>query len=228
MTTALVVLALGGVFAGHFWLADPIHSLAFWHPAETWFEKLATLPGMYGAAVAAAIAPPLTGHALEHHEHIAHVAHLWALPVSLFVAFGGVALAWFVYGRGWERSQRIAGTITATLGEVYVAIVNKYWIDEVVNATVIRGSMLLARGLTVFDKRVVDGLVNAVGRTGKVAGFFSAWFDKTFVDGLVNAVALVTQGFGSIARLVQTGRIQQYATFAVFGSLLAAAWLILS
>jgi NADH-quinone oxidoreductase subunit L len=225
MTVALICLAIGGVWGGHVWLADPIQSLAFWHAPHTWYEKLVSLTSAYGGALTE---PVLEGHALEHATHIEHLAHSWALPVSLFVAFGGVALAWAIYGRGWERSQRITGRVTGTLGEAYHAVANKYYVDEVINATVIRGSMLLARGLSLFDKHVIDGIVNAVGRSGKAAGFISAWFDKTFVDGLVNSVALVTQGFGSAVRLVQTGRIQQYATFAVFGGLLAAAWLILS
>jgi NADH-quinone oxidoreductase subunit L len=122
----------------------------------------------------------------------------------------------------------LPGKIAASLGEVYRAVANKYYIDELVNATVIRGSMVLAEISSAFDKYVVDGLVNLVGRVGKSLGTGSAWFDRTFVDGAVNGVALATQAFGSLARLVQTGRVQQYATFAVFGFLLAAAWLILS
>jgi hypothetical protein len=75
---------------------------------------------------------------------------------------------------------------------------------------------------------VVDGAVNLVGRIGNALGTGSAWFDRTFVDGAVNGVALTTQAFGTLARLLQTGRVQQYATFAVCGGLIAAAWLILS
>ena len=46
----------------------------------------------------------------------------------------------------------------------------------------------------------------------------SAWFDRVFVDGAVNGVgAALTQAFGSLVRLLQTGRIQQYAAFAVAG-----------
>ena len=61
-------------------------------------------------------------------------------------------------------------------------------------------------------------------RTGEVSG----WADLRIVDGAVNGVAAVTQVFGAIARLFQTGRVQQYVTFAVAGGLLAAAWLILN
>ena len=160
MTAALICLAIGGVWGGHFWLADPIHSLAFWHAPHTWYETLVSIKSAYGGALAV---PVLEGHALEHAEHVEHLAHMFALPISLFVAFGGVALAWAIYGRGWERSQGITARITGTLGEVYHAIANKYYIDEMINATVIKGSMVLAKVLSLFDKHVVDGIVNAVG-----------------------------------------------------------------
>ena len=101
-------------------------------------------------------------------------------------------------------------------------------VDEFVDATVIRLTLWLSTIQTWFDKHVVDGLVNAVGNTNKLGGFLSAWFDRTFIDGLVNLVGLVSQFFGAVFRLLQTGRIQQYAAFAVAGGLLAAAWLILA
>jgi len=70
--------------------------------------------------------------------------------------------------------------------------------------------------------------VNGIGILNRSLGFFIAWFDLNVVDGAVNAIASVTQTFGSIARLFQTGRIQQYVSFAIAGGLIAAAWLILS
>jgi NADH-quinone oxidoreductase subunit L len=79
-----------------------------------------------------------------------------------------------------------------------------------------------------IDEKIIDGLVLLVGRVNKATGFLSAWFDRMFVDGAVNAVAHVSQASGAAFRLLQTGRIQQYATFAVGGGLLTAAWLILS
>jgi NADH-quinone oxidoreductase subunit L len=92
---------------------------------------------------------------------------------------------------------------------------------------VIGGSVSLGLALNWVDKNIVDGLVNLVGRTGRSIGVVSSHFDRVVVDGAVNGVGLVTQTFGSVVRLVQSGRIQQYATFAVFGGLMLAAWLIL-
>ena len=78
-----------------------------------------------------------------------------------------------------------------------------------------------------FDETVVDGLVLIVGRTNRAGGGVFAWFDKKVVDGAVNGVGALTQTFGFIARLFQTGRVQQYASFAVAGGLAVAAWLLL-
>ena len=44
---------------------------------------------------------------------------------------------------------------------------------------------------------------------------------------LVNLVGYMTQAFGSVVRLFQTGRIQQYVSFAVVGGILVAAFQIL-
>ena len=79
-----------------------------------------------------------------------------------------------------------------------------------------------------FDGKIIDGIVNLVGAANRAFAALCALFDKVVVDGLVNLVAMVSQAFGAASRLLQTGRVQQYAAFAVGGSLLAAAWLILS
>ena len=104
----------------------------------------------------------------------------------------------------------------------------RYFVDEGVQLLVLDPCMKLAKGLKWIDEKLVDGLVLLIGRINKALGFVSAWIDKTFVDGLVNSVGLLSQGFGAAFRLLQTGRIQQYAAFAVAGGLLTAAWLILS
>ena len=120
------------------------------------------------------------------------------------------------------------GKITRALGEVYHAVANKYWIDEIVDATVVRLTLALALAQKWFDEKVVDGIVNGLGALTRALGFGSAWVDLHGVDGAVNGVGALTQAFGSVARLFQTGRVQQYVSFAVAGGILLAAWLILS
>ncbi len=223
ITVALCILAFFGLLGGHFWLADPAHLAHFWH-SEPWFTRLVSLETLYGREVGGWVAENVSGGITGHDHGIEHAAHRNAVIVSLLVASLGILGAWWLYVRRRELPARI----TARLGIVYETVRRRYYVDEAIDATFVRGTMRLAALLTRIDARLVDGLVNLVGRLNRAGGFFSAWFDRTFVDGAVNAVALVSQSMGSVVRLLQTGRIQQYAAFAVAGGLLTAAWLILS
>ncbi len=216
ITIALAILAFLGLFGGHFWVIAP-HTAWSGTP---WFERLVTVESLYGEEVAGGIEPAHT----EHFAHLEHRAHVLAVRVSILVATLGIAAAWFLYVKRKDLPARIVGA----LGLVYTAVRRKYFVDELADATVIRGTLILTRALKWFDQNVIDGLVRLAGSTNRWLGSFAAWFDRTFIDGAVNGVALASQVFGAAFRLVQTGRIQQYAAFAVGGALLTAAWLILS
>jgi NADH-quinone oxidoreductase subunit L len=136
----------------------------------------------------------------------------------------GIFLAWWIY----QKKKIDPAKITGRLGEVYVTVKNKYYIDEFANATVIKGTMALARFQKWIDENLVDGSVRLVGHVSMALATICSWIDKHIVDGLVNWLALTTQSFGSVIRLFQTGRIQQYASLAVGGVILAAAFMILS
>jgi len=193
---------------------------------------------MYGADVGrwlSAGTPVLEGTVLTHvgglpeaivsHEsHLGHEAHRLALIVSSIVAFGGLIAAWFLY----VRRRDLPAKFCAKFPTLYAAVRGKYFIDEAVDYAVLKPTVRLAGFLRKVDENVVDGAVLLIGRVHKALGSLAAWVDSTFVDGLVNAVGLVSQNLGAALRLFQTGRIQQYAAFAVGGGILAAAWLILS
>jgi NADH-quinone oxidoreductase subunit L len=217
MATALVILAFLGIFAGDFWLLDR-HFWNIYHP-HTWFESLASIKTMYpSVADWLAVRFPVD-------EHVEHLAHDRAFYSSVFlIAPLGIFSAWLLY----VKRRDLPGKFTAALGLVYETVAHRYYIDEVANALVIKPTMACAGLLKLIDEKVVDGLVLLVGAVNRLFGTFMAAFDRVVVDGLVNLVGLVSQTFGAVSRLLQTGRIQQYAAFAVAGGLLAAAWLILS
>ncbi len=223
MLVALCVLAFLGVFGGHFWLADPGHLLTF-YKSEPWFTQVATPTSMYGAEVGAFAAEKISVGILDHTSDLGHAAHLRAVVLSLFVATVGIAGAWFLY----VRRRDLPAVITERLGLAYTVVRRRYFVDEMVDVTFIQPTRKLCTVFRTIDERLIDGFVLLNGSLHRSLGFFWAWFDKTFVDGLVNWVGLVSQVFGAAVRLLQTGRIQQYAAFAVAGGLLAAAWLILA
>jgi NADH-quinone oxidoreductase subunit L len=229
---SLLALASLGLFGGKMWAMDG--DVLGEH---TWFESLVwnvdhetgeteqyLYPGLdltqmnIASAARARVLDP------EHTAHIGHEAHTRALIVSLGVLLLGVIGAVLFYLLRKIDPARV----TARLGRVYTTVANKYYIDEMVDGSVIRGTMALSRTQTWIDENIVDGLVLLIGRIHKALGFVCAWIDKNIVDGLVNLVAGVTQVSGSVIRMLQTGRIQQYVSFALAGGILLAAFHVLS
>ena len=68
-----------------------------------------------------------------------------------------------------------------------------------------------------FDGTVVDGVVNGMGVITKSGAYISGKFDTIVVDGLVNLTAYMSGFGGLVLRKFQTGRIQTYIVFVVFG-----------
>jgi NADH-quinone oxidoreductase subunit L len=232
MVISLLALASLGLFGGKMWVLDG-DVLG----KQTWFESLVwhvdhetgeaeqfLYPGIDLTQMNVVSAAEARARDPVHTAHIGHDAHTRALIVSLGVLLLGVLGAALLYL--WRKID--PAWVTAKLGRVYTIVANKYYIDEMVNASVGRGTTALSRILTWIDENIVDGLVLLIGRIHKALGFACAWVDKHIVDGLVNLVASLTQVCGSVVRLFQTGRIQQYVSFAAAGGTLLAAFHILS
>jgi NADH-quinone oxidoreductase subunit L len=100
---------------------------------------------------------------------------------------------------------------------VHALLYNKYFVDELYGATVIRATFASARGLFTFDRRVVDGAVNGSASLTQICSWLSHMTDKYVVDGAVNLLAW-TAGRGSfLVRRIQTGLVQNYALLMVLG-----------
>jgi NADH-quinone oxidoreductase subunit L len=102
---------------------------------------------------------------------------------------------------------------------VWTVVYNKYYVDELYQATILRGSVLFARLCSWIDKHLVDGLVNLVGAIARVFAELDGAIDRYLVDGAVNLVAGSTLAAGRVLRRVQTGRIQTYLYGALAGAI---------
>jgi NADH-quinone oxidoreductase subunit L len=231
MTISLAALATFGLFGGYVWFLHPTDLLG---SHGTWFTEMVDWRTMYPGVdltttnLAGMVAglPHRHGTAAADLEHFYHGfnPHWTAMIASVSVLVVGIFLAVQMYlRRKWSPEK-----VTSSLGEAYTWVSNKYYVDEAVNASVIKGTTKAAQIQTWIDENIVDGLVLTVGRIGKGLGFFCAWIDKHIVDGTVNLVGNTTQALGSVVRLFQTGRIQQYVSFAVAGGIVVAAFHLLT
>jgi NADH-quinone oxidoreductase subunit L len=137
--------------------------------------------------------------------------------------FLGVAIA----GLGWivartlyldARSQAPA-RLKETFARAWAVVYNKYYVDELYDATVVRFSVFFSRVLYWIDQNVIDGIVNFMGVLGRSVAYLDAAFDKYVVDGAVNGLADLLMNSGRTLRRVQTGRIQAYLFGALGGAI---------
>ncbi len=162
---------------------------------------------------------PVLGHHYEgvlesHLEGMGHGINWTVFWIATLAAFAGIGLATII----WLKPvlMPLVQKLERPLGWLAKLVENKYYIDEIYQATIIRGMMLAAAGLYAFDKWVVDyAIVNGVGYMTQVASNAWGWFDKTVVDGLVNLVGWSTRTAGYALRYFQTGVAQQYVFLLV-------------
>jgi len=151
----------------------------------------------------------------DHDAHLAHTAHTWAMISSVAVGTLGIALAFVVYFYGWVNPDRVA----AMFAPVHTFLRNKWYFDELYEATAVNGTKALSRALGWFDLHVVDGLVNLCAQLGVWISFLIGKFDNYVIDGAVNGVATATIESGSFFRRFQTGKLYHYV-FVLAGGVL--------
>jgi NADH-quinone oxidoreductase subunit L len=108
--------------------------------------------------------------------------------VSVLVAAAGVAFAF----RAYLWSPQTATSLRERLAGVHRTLLNKYWVDEFYEWTVVRPLYGTAQVFWRFwDTKVVDGIVNGVGAT--------------------------LEGVSAVLRLLQTGFVGTYALLFTLG-----------
>ncbi len=141
--------------------------------------------------------------------------------LSLGVALLGVALAWAVYAKKSIPAERFTASPSGAF--LHKMLSRRYWIDDVYDAFGAKVYAGFAKVLDWFDRRVVDGIVNAVGQGGMATAAGSDFFDRHVVDGAVNLVSKETVRSGMRLRQRQTGQVQSYAWAVVFGIVVVVA-----
>ncbi len=156
----------------------------------------------------------IEGSEFELHHHAFNIG-LAAFSVLLALAGLGVA-TWVYYLK--TAPQGILERSPA-LRALHNFVVEKYYLDKIfVDGVVgfIKGP--LARGVYWTNQKIIDGVINAIGVGAKIIGRFTYdVLDQKGVDGIVNGIGIGASETGGLLRLVQSGRIQQYALM-LFGA----------
>ncbi|MCC7537136.1 MAG: NADH-quinone oxidoreductase subunit L [Deltaproteobacteria bacterium] len=206
MTVVLQILAALSIIGGLIGAAPVFHHLLHVAPPlEQW---------LFGPTMAFSRAT------FPEHSPIALELGLMALSIAL--AAGSWLLARSLYANNANPARLAA--IKARHAGVWRVLHNKYYVDEIYQATIVNGVRKLRIVLADFDKYAVDGFVNGAGVFGKTASKIVGLVDQHGVDGLVNGVADGTLQAGRKLRGLQTGRIQNYV-YGIVGGVAILAFL---
>jgi NADH-quinone oxidoreductase subunit L len=211
MTFPLMALAVGAIVVGFFGvpaaLGGPNTIEHFLEPSFT--AEASHVPG---SPIEAGVTATGENGKPEEPE-VPRSMELGLMALSVLVAAGGIFAAWRFYVVKPEISEQLATTWAGAHRTLY----NKYYVDELYQATVIAGTFTAGRGLWTFDRNVVDGAVNGASWLTRFTSWFSGLTDRTVVDGLVNLVGWIVQEGSYWFRRLQTGLVQNYALLMLFG-----------
>ncbi|PYN46260.1 MAG: hypothetical protein DME00_19660 [Candidatus Rokuibacteriota bacterium] len=116
------------------------------------------IPSEHGTRFERFLAPVFPVHESGYSGVVALLLLLSA--VTVFVA--GVVVAWSMYMATGVR----AGEIGRPRNPIHALLLNAYYVDALYDRAIVRPLLALFRFLAgVFDLSLIDGLVNAVGRT---------------------------------------------------------------
>jgi NADH-quinone oxidoreductase subunit L len=129
-----------------------------------------------------------------------HFEEILLMAVSAALALSAIYFAYVVY----TRKREIAEKTAAKFRGVYTLLFNKYYVDEIYEAVVVKPIQMISEKFLwkINDNKIIDGIVNGSGT--------------------------VIEKSSSIIRKLQTGLTQFYAVVMVTGIIIVLTWIILS
>ena len=191
MAIALVVLAIGSVFAGY--IGVPA-GLGGHNELGAWLAPSFAAPVEAGAVAEAGAARAEAAAEGESEEHGAGEIALerTLMGVSSAIAIGGLLVAWFI----WIQRREIADQMARSFAPIHKLLLNKYYVDEIYDATIVQPVQVVSR----------EGLWRGV--------------DVGLIDGAVNGVATIVDAGSMVLRRLQTGSVRAYAGSLFIGVVL--------
>jgi NADH-quinone oxidoreductase subunit L len=175
MLVPLIILAVLSIVGG--WVAAP----ALWHGPDYFTNFLSPLFGQ-GAALAA-------------EEAGAYNLELWLVVVAVTTSLIGLAIAFWMYLKRPTKPAELAQSLKG----VYTTLFNKYYVDELYAAVVVKPLLWIS--------------TNVFWKTADVAG----------IDGAVNGIAEGITAVGDGTRHTQSGNTRSYAVWVVIGAIVVIA-----
>ncbi len=187
MNVPLVVLAAGALFAGvifNGWMSDSIENSTA-KPIAVQATSHAVVQPEYQIITVAneeadkgTHAEAATADQDEHHDSL----HTMMMIISSIIAIAGIAMAWYFHLANRPLTDKIA----KQFGVVVEVLYNKYYVDEIYDATIVKPLRFAGYAFEFFDEWVINNIVFTIGFVPKLAG----WSVKPMQSGKLQGYGL--------------------------------------
>ena len=179
-----IFMTFFGEYRGHH--ADHIHESPLSMTGPLMILAVLSLAGGFLFKVPAFLEPIFGAEGAED---------MMLVAISSGAGLIGIGIAYWMY----VVSPGIPDALADRFRGLYTLIYNKYFVDELYDATIV--------------EPVIDGSRAILWRG----------MDVNVIDGAVNGIGSQARGMGGLLRMLQSGSIRSYATWVVFGSVLLLA-----
>ena len=135
---------------------------------------------------------------------------LGLMLASAAIVFTGLGLGWFLYGKRQRKTVAEKDVLESAQPSIYKLLENKYFIDEIYEATVIRFNAFAAWLCDFADQWIFGGAVLLVKYVTVGLAWLYRLTDEYFVNlGFDTGCEALREGGGGLSKL-HTGRVQTY------------------
>ena len=191
---------------------------------------LATLAALGGALNLPGV--HTLGHWLEHSLGHLEAAHFdWSVALlSTGLALLAIALAWWFYGRR-PAAAGAPDPLRRPLGPLYVALENRWWVDELYQAVILRpyGRLAVVLAETIDGRLWHDAFHDRVLAAGfrRASDWLAQGVDLRVIDGAANGLGALAGRAAAVLRRVQTGYVRNYALALFVGVIVLLSYFLL-
>jgi NADH-quinone oxidoreductase subunit L len=132
------------------------------------------------------------------------------MGASALIVLTGITVGWILYGKRQRKTAAEKDVLEAAQPVLFKLLENKYYIDEIYEATVIRFNAFAAWLCDFADKWIFGGAVLVVSYITLGAAWLYRLTDEYFVNlGFDTGCEALREGGGGLSKL-HTGRVQTY------------------
>jgi NADH-quinone oxidoreductase subunit L len=168
---------------------------------------------------------------LEHTIEVHAGEFIWSVAIiSTVLALLAIWFSWLIYGRDPLKTGQI-DPLKQRLGAIFTGMENKWYVDEIYDAIIIRPFKWLSQFLADvidwrfwhdwFHETVIAGTYNWLSNIA-----LNRYADQRGIDAVANGLGDVTQWLSATARRIQNGFVRSYALSVLLGVVLILGYLI--